>query len=159
MGFSRQLNGYLLGTSVSQCTSSGNLKLEKQYFLLIIYVISVLRVCCLKQKIACLFGPWLFDVVPLQPQHTCPFIFTCSTPKTNDFPTVWAFRTLLWSCICLILHKISTVSPRDFTPEDFVCLYYLVLSRTFWPILNEHQICIWQLVQPLPKAGDFSVLV
>lgn len=38
-------------------------------------------------------------------------------------------------------------------------LVFCSYSRTFWPILNEHQIYVWQIAQSLPKTRGFSVLV
>ena len=91
------------------------------------------------------------------PSMHVPCVFSCSPPKANSFPTVWAFRTSWWVCIYLMLHKISIVSPLDLTPEDFVCPYHCVLiAEHFWPILNELQISIWQIVQPLPETRDFT---
>ena len=71
--------------------------------------------------------PWIFDVVPILPQYAFHCVSSCSPPKANSFPTIWAFRTLWRLCIYLTIHKISIVSPLDLMLEDFVCLYHCVL--------------------------------
>ena len=50
-----------------------------------------------------------------------------SPPEANSFPTSWAFRTLRWLCIYVMLQKVTIVLPLDLTPEDSVCLYHCVL--------------------------------
>lgn len=152
----------ILNESMSQCRPSVNQNTRKEK-------VSMNYLCHLcswgflfktENYLPAYYGPCLFDMEAILPQHACPFVFTLSPPKAIFPSTVWALRSLLRLCIFVSCSIKSACFSSRFYPRGF-CLSLLLCtySRTFWPVLNEHRIYVWQIFQPLPKTRDFSVLV